>query len=180
MKAIATALPEVLVLEPKIFGDVRGHFFESYNRRTLADLGITADFVQDNQSRSQKNVVRGLHYQVHQPQAKLVRVLSGRIFDVALDIRRSSSTFGKWVGVELSAENHKTIWIPCGFAHGFSVLSETAEVAYKADAFYAPEFERCILWNDPELAIDWHLEGEASLSTKDLAGKTLRDAEVFE
>ena len=180
MKAIATALPEVLVLEPKIFGDVRGHFFESYNRRTLADLGITADFVQDNQSRSQKNVVRGLHYQVHQPQAKLVRVLSGRIFDVAVDIRRSSSTFGKWVGVELSAENHKTIWIPCGFAHGFSVLSETAEVAYKADAFYAPDFERCIVWNDPELAIDWHLTGEASLSAKDLMGKSLRDAEVFE
>src|SRR4051812_1289318 len=140
MKVTPTEISDVLVLEPKVFGDARGHFFESYNRRAFEEAGIRADFVQDNQSKSQKNVLRGLHYQVQQTQGKLVRVIAGKIFDVAVDIRRSSKTFGKWVGVELSAENHKMIWIPRGFAHGFVVLSETAEVAYKADNFYAPEF----------------------------------------
>jgi dTDP-4-dehydrorhamnose 3,5-epimerase len=180
MNSIQTALPGVLILEPKIHGDARGHFFESYNRRTFEKIGITADFVQDNQSKSQKNVVRALHYQVRQQQGKLVRAISGRIFDVAVDLSRSSPTFGKWVGVELSADNHKMIWIPRGFAHGFAVLSETAEVAYKSDAFYAPEFERCVLWNDPAISIDWHLTGEAVLSAKDKAGGLLRDAEVFD
>jgi dTDP-4-dehydrorhamnose 3,5-epimerase len=180
MNSIQTAIPGVLILEPKIHGDSRGFFFESYNRRTFESIGITADFVQDNQSSSQKNVVRALHYQVRQPQAKLVRVILGRIFDVAVDVRRSSASFGKWVGVELSADNHRMLWIPRGFAHGFAVLSETAEVAYKADAFYAPEFERCIIWDDPAISIDWHLDGDAVLSAKDLAGRLLKDAEVFE
>jgi dTDP-4-dehydrorhamnose 3,5-epimerase len=179
MNVTRMAIPEVLILEPKVFGDSRGHFFESYNRRGFESIGIKSDFVQDNQSQSQQNVVRALHYQIKNTQGKLVRAIAGRIFDVALDIRRSSSTFGKWVGVELSAENHKMLWIPRGFAHGFSVLSETAEVAYKADDFYSPENERTILWNDPDVSIDWHLAGEAVLSSKDLQGKLLRDAEVF-
>src|SRR3569833_1286328 len=168
MNVIRTAIPEVLILEPKVFGDSRGHFFESYNRRAFESIGIKSEFVQDNQSKSQQNVVRALHYQIQSTQGKLVRAISGRIFDVAVDIRRSSPNFGKWVGAELSAENHKMLWVPRGFAHGFSVLSETAEVAYKADNFYSPEHERTILWNDPALAIDWNLAGEAVLSAKDL------------
>lgn len=179
MNVTRTAIPEVLILQPKIFGDARGHFFESYNRRGFEAIGIKSDFVQDNQSKSQQSVVRALHYQIKNTQGKLVRAVAGRIFDVAVDIRRSSPTFGKWVGVELSAENHKMLWIPRGFAHGFSVLSESAEVAYKADDFYSPENERTILWNDPDISIDWHLAAEAVLSPKDLQGKLLRDAEVF-
>jgi len=180
MKVTPTAIADVLVLEPKVFGDARGFFFESYNRRVFEEAGIRADFVQDNQSKSEKNVLRGLHYQIQQTQGKLVRAISGRIFDVVVDLRRSSPTFGQWVGAELSSENHKMLWVPRGFAHGFAVLSESAEVAYKADAYYAPQWERSLLWNDPEIGIDWHLEGEAILSAKDSAGKMLREAEVFE
>ena len=180
MKAIATRIPDVLILEPKIFGDERGYFFESYNRREFENIGIKAEFVQDNQSKSQQNVVRGLHYQVKQTQGKMVRVISGLILDVVVDLRRSSQTFGKWVGVELSSENRRMLWIPRGFAHGFSVLSEEAEVAYKADDFWAPEWERSLLWNDPDIGIDWQLKGDPVLSGKDAAGKRLRDAEVFE
>ncbi len=179
MNVIRTAISDVLILEPKVFGDSRGYFFESYNRRAFEAAGITTDFVQDNQSKSQQNVVRALHYQIKNTQGKLVRALAGRIYDVAVDIRRSSPTFGKWVGVELSSDNYRMLWIPRGFAHGFSVLSETAVVAYKADEFYAPEHERTIVWNDPEIGIDWHLNGEPLLSSKDLEGKLLRDAEVF-
>lgn len=179
MNVTRTAIPEVLILEPKVFGDSRGHFFESYNRRAFEAFGIESNFVQDNQSKSQQNVVRALHYQIRQTQGKLVRAISGRIFDVAVDIRRSSPTFGKWVGAELTSENHKMLWIPRGFAHGFSVLSESAEVAYKADDFYAPEHERTILWNDSAIGIDWRVSGEPILSPKDLQGKHLRDAEVF-
>jgi dTDP-4-dehydrorhamnose 3,5-epimerase len=179
MNVTRTAIPEVLILEPKVFGDARGHFFESYNRRSFETIGIDSEFVQDNQSKSEQNVVRALHYQLQQTQGKLVRAIAGRVFDVAVDIRRTSPTFGRWVGVELSSDNHKMIWIPRGFAHGFSVLSESAEVAYKADDFYAPEHERTIVWNDPDIAIDWQLPGEAVLSPKDLQGKLLREAEVF-
>jgi dTDP-4-dehydrorhamnose 3,5-epimerase len=179
MNVTRTAIPEVLILEPKVFGDARGHFFESYNRRSFETIGIDSEFVQDNQSKSEQNVVRALHYQLQQTQGKLVRAIAGRVFDVAVDIRRTSPTFGRWVGVELSSDNHKMIWIPRGFAHGFSVLSESAEVAYKADDFYAPEHERTIVWNDPDIGIDWHLAGEAVLSPKDLQGKLLREAEVF-
>ncbi len=179
MKTTALAIPEVLILEPKIFGDQRGYFFESYNRSVFEAAGVTSEFVQDNQSKSQKNVLRGLHYQVKQTQGKLVRVLAGRIFDVAVDLRRSSPTFGKWVGAELTAEQHNMIWVPRGFAHGFVVLSDTAEVAYKADDFYAPEQERTLLWNDPEVGVEWPFSGEPILAAKDAAGKRLRDCEVF-
>jgi dTDP-4-dehydrorhamnose 3,5-epimerase len=180
MNAIPTSIPDVLILEPKVFGDDRGYFFESYNLRVFEKIGIKAEFVQDNQSKSQQNVVRGLHYQIRQTQGKMVRALSGAILDVVVDLRRSSPTFGKWVGVELSDVNRRMLWIPRGFAHGFSVLSEEAEVAYKADDFWAPEWERSLLWNDPEIGIDWQLKGDAVLSPKDAAGKSLRDAEVFE
>jgi dTDP-4-dehydrorhamnose 3,5-epimerase len=180
MKVTATAIPEVLILEPKVFGDSRGYFLESYNRRVFAPLGITSDFVQDNQSKSQKNVIRGLHYQIKQTQGKLVRSIAGSIFDVVVDLRRSSPTFGKWVGEELSKENHKMIWVPRGFAHGFLVLSDEAEVAYKADDFWAPEWERSVIWNDPDIRIEWPLSGDPVLSSKDALGKKLRDAEVFE
>lgn len=179
MNAIRTAIPEVLILEPKVFGDARGYFYESYNRRAFAEVGIATEFVQDNQSRSSKNVLRGLHYQVQQTQGKLVRALQGAIYDVAVDIRRSSPTFGKWVGVELSADNKRMLWIPRGFAHGFVTLTETAEVGYKADDYYGPAFERSIIWNDPDLKIDWPIEGEPVLAAKDAAGVLLRDAEVF-
>ncbi len=179
MKITRLAIHDVLLLEPKVFGDARGYFFESYNRRVFEQNGIFAEFVQDNQSRSQRNVLRGLHYQIDQMQGKLVRAIEGRIFDVAVDVRRDSATFGKWVGAELSAEKHNMLWIPRGFAHGFLVLSESAEVAYKADNFYAPEHERTLLWNDPEIGIKWPLDGEPILSPKDQAGKKLRDAEVF-
>lgn len=182
MKALGTAIPEVLLLEPRVFGDARGFFMESYNRRTFAELtGVNADFVQDNHSRSAKGVLRGLHYQIRQPQGKLVRVVSGAVFDVAVDLRRSSPTFGRWVGEVLSAENRRQLWVPAGFAHGFLVLSETAEFLYKTTDYYAPEHERCIAWNDPELNVVWPLEGAVpSLSAKDAQGLSFRDAEFFD
>jgi dTDP-4-dehydrorhamnose 3,5-epimerase len=179
MKVTRTAIPDVLLIEPKVFGDHRGYFLESYNLRAFQENGIAAEFVQDNQSKSQKNVLRGLHYQIKQTQGKLVRAISGTIYDVAVDIRRSSPTFGKWVGVELSAEMHRALWVPRGFAHGFVVLSDSAEVAYKADDYYAPEWERSLLWNDPEIGIDWRIAADPILAPKDAAGKSLRDAEVF-
>jgi len=181
MKIIYTEIPDVLIVEPRIFGDDRGFFYESYNERKWRELtGLDSKFVQDNHSLSLRGVVRGLHYQIQQTQGKLIRVVSGAIFDVAADIRRSSRTYGKWVAVRLSAENKRQFWIPGGFAHGFLVLSESAEVLYKATDYYAPEHERCIIWNDPELAIDWPLEGEPVLSPKDSKGLLLKDAEVFE
>jgi dTDP-4-dehydrorhamnose 3,5-epimerase len=179
MKVSPTRLSEVLLIEPRVFGDVRGFFFESWNEREFERAGIRARFVQDNHSRSEKGVLRGLHYQIRQPQGKLVRVTEGEIFDVAVDIRRSSSTFGKWEGVRLSAQSKSMLWIPVGFAHGFCVLSDFAEVLYKATDFYAPEHERCILWSDPELRIDWPLSGAPLISPKDAAGQRLRNAEVF-
>jgi dTDP-4-dehydrorhamnose 3,5-epimerase len=179
MKVTPTRLSEVLLIEPRVFGDARGFFFESWNEREFERAGIRARFVQDNHSRSEKGVLRGLHYQIRQPQGKLVRVTEGEIFDVAVDIRRSSSTFGKWEGARLSARSKSMLWIPVGFAHGFCVLSDFAEVLYKATDFYAPEHERCILWNDSELRIDWPLSGVPVLSPKDAAGVRLRDAEVF-
>lgn len=176
----ATAIPDVLILEPKVFGDDRGFFYESFNQQRFADLtGITANFVQDNHSKSSKNVLRGLHYQIQQPQGKLVRVTAGEVFDVAVDLRASSTTFGQWVGVTLSAENKRQLWIPEGFAHGFIVLSESAEFLYKTTDYWAPEFERSILWNDPALGITWPGDGEPMLSGKDQLGKLLADAEVF-
>jgi dTDP-4-dehydrorhamnose 3,5-epimerase len=181
MKVTPTGLSEVLLLESRVFGDARGFFFESWNEREFERRGIRARFVQDNHSRSGRGVLRGLHYQIRQPQGKLIRVVSGEIFDVAVDIRRSSPTFGRWEGVRLNAESYKMLWIPVGFAHGFCVLSEFAEVLYKATDYYAPEHERCILWNDPELHIDWPLPGGApALSAKDAAGTRLRDAEAFQ
>jgi dTDP-4-dehydrorhamnose 3,5-epimerase len=174
-----TAIPEVLVLEPKVFGDSRGFFLESWNERAFAAAGIPARFVQDNHSRSSRNVLRGLHYQLRQAQGKLVRVIAGEIYDVAVDIRRSSPTFGRWVGVALSAENRRMMWVPPGFAHGFLVISDATEVLYKATDYYAPEHERTIVWNDPELAIAWPLAGEPVLSAKDVAGTGFRDAEAY-
>ncbi len=180
MKAIPLDIPEVLLLVPRIFGDERGFFFESFNQRTFEQaIGSPVSFVQDNHSRSARNVLRGLHYQISQPQGKLVRVVVGEVLDVAVDIRRSSPTFGKWVGAILSAENNHQLWIPQGFAHGFLVLSETAEFLYKTTDYYAPEHERCIAWNDPHLAIQWPLEQAPSLSCKDSQGLPLAQAEVF-
>jgi len=179
VNVIRTAIPDVLIVEPKVFGDPRGFFFESYNRRTLEPHGIPGEFVQDNHSRSAKGVLRGLHYQIRQPQGKLVRVVSGEVFDVAVDIRRSSPAFGKWVGEILSAANKRMMWIPPGFAHGFLVLSESAEFLYKTTDYWAPEHERSLLWNDPQLAIAWPLEGAPTLAAKDAAAKRLSEAEVF-
>lgn len=180
MKVIATAIPEVLIIEPKVFGDERGFFFESFNRRRFAELtGRDVDFVQDNHSRSAKNVLRGLHYQIRQPQGKLVRVVQGAVFDVAVDIRRSSPSFGKSVGLELSAENKRMLWVPEGFAHGFVVISETAEFLYKTTDYWAPEFERSIAWNDPAIGIQWPIQGQPSLSAKDQQAKLLSEAEHF-
>ena len=180
MNVIETAIPDVLLLEPKVFGDERGFFYESYNKATLAEVaGITDDFVQDNHSRSVKNVLRGLHYQIHQSQGKLIRVTLGEVYDVAVDLRRSSATFGKWVGYLLSAENRRMAWIPEGFAHGFLVVSEHAEFLYKTTDYWAPQFEHSLVWNDPDLAIDWPLTGAPTLAAKDAAGKRLKDAEVF-
>ncbi len=179
MKVIETFLPGVLVLEPKVFGDDRGFFFESYNKRALAKAGVAFEFVQDNHSRSARNVLRGLHYQVKQPQGKLVRVIAGEVFDVAVDIRRSSPNRGKWVGINLSADNKRMIWIPPGFAHGFLMLSETGEVLYKTTDYWAQEHERCIIWNDPDLAIRWPLQGEPILSAKDRTGYPLKSAELY-
>jgi dTDP-4-dehydrorhamnose 3,5-epimerase len=180
MKVQPTQIAEVMIVEPDVFGDDRGFFLESFNEREMRKIGIDAHFVQDNHSRSQRNVLRGLHYQLHQPQGKLVRVVHGTVFDVAVDIRRNSSTFGKWVGAELSAENKRLFWLPPGMAHGFVVLSDFADFLYKATAYYAPRFEHTILWNDPELGIAWPLAGEPVLSAKDAAGLPFRDAEVFE
>jgi dTDP-4-dehydrorhamnose 3,5-epimerase len=180
MKIVLTEIPEVLILEPRVFGDERGFFYESYNERAFAEkTGVTTHFVQDNHSRSIKNVLRGLHYQIQQPQGKLVRVVVGEVFDVAVDLRKSSPTFGKWVGCLLSAENKRQFWIPEGFAHGFVVLSEVAEFLYKTTNYYAPQYERTLLWNDPDLAIDWSLQDEPILSAKDRAGQPLKMAEVF-
>ena len=181
MQAIPTTIPEVLVIEPKVFGDARGFFYESFNARRFAELtGITTPFVQDNHSKSARHVLRGLHYQIRQAQGKLVRAVAGEVLDVAVDIRRSSPTFGQVETVILSAENKRMLWIPPGFAHGFVVLSESAEFLYKTTDYWAPEHERCILWNDPQLAIDWQLNGATPLlSGKDQAGKLLKDAEVF-
>ncbi len=180
MKVVRTEIPDVLILEPKVFGDERGFFLESYNKRALAAIaGIEAEFVQDNHSRSARNVLRGLHYQIRQPQGKLVRAVMGGIFDVAVDIRRSSPTFGKSVCVELSAENKRLVWIPAGFAHGFLALSDGTEVLYKSTDYYAPEHERCLLWNDPDIGIEWPLAGAPLVSEKDARGLLLKSAQVF-
>ena len=181
MKVTATALPEVLIIEPKVFGDRRGFFFESFNQRAFNDAtGLDTQFVQDNHSRSVKGVLRGLHYQIQQPQGKLVRVVRGSVFDVAVDIRKSSANFGRWVGVTLSDENHRQLWVPAGFAHGFLVTSDTAEFLYKTTDYYAPEFERCIAWNDPSIGVEWPLAGDLpQLSGKDQAGASLAGAQVF-
>ena len=179
MKAIQTAIPDLLIIEPKVFGDERGFFFESFNRRKFAELtGRDVDFVQDNHSRSAQNVLRGLHYQIQYPQAKLVRVIQGAVLDVAVDIRKGSPTFGQHVALELSAENKRMLWIPEGFAHGFVVTSDSAECLYKTTDYWYPEYERCIRWDDPTLAIDWKLEAAPVLSAKDAQGKTL--AEIME
>ena len=179
MKAIATAIPDVVLLEPKVFGDERGFFFESWNRRTLAELGIDADFVQDNHSRSRKNVLRGLHYQIEHAQGKLVRDTSGEVFDVAVDLRRSSPTFGQSVSFTLSADVKRMAWIPPGFAHGFCVTSEWAEFLYKTTDYWSPAHERTLLWNDPTLGIRWPLDGEPILAAKDKAGTPLAQAEAY-
>lgn len=180
MQVIATDLPEVMIIEPKVFGDARGFFFESFNARAFAEAtGVDLPFVQDNHSRSAQGVLRGLHYQIQQAQGKLVRVVRGSVFDVAVDVRRSSPNFGRWVGVELSEDNHRQLWVPPGFAHGFLVLSASADFLYKTTDYYAPEHERCVLWNDPAIGIDWPLPGEPLLSGKDQAGVLLKDAEVF-
>ncbi len=180
MKITPTSLPEILVIEPQVFGDSRGFFYESFNARKFAELtGVQAEFVQDNHSKSGKNILRGLHYQIQQAQGKLVRVVSGEVFDVAVDIRKSSPNFGKWVGVNLSAENSRQLWIPPGFAHGFVVLSEQAEFLYKTTDYWAPEYERCLAWNDPEIGIDWPISETPLLSAKDQLGKSLSEAEVF-
>ena len=181
MEFIPTQIPDVILIKPKVFGDARGYFFESYQKQLFTEANITADFVQDNQSGSKQGILRGLHYQIRQTQGKLVRVIAGEIFDVAVDIRRSSPTFGKWVGAILSSENKDQLWIPPGFAHGFYVLSEWAEVCYKATDYYAPQWERSILWNDPTLGIKWPIkEGQPpSLSSKDADGKILSESEVF-
>ena len=179
----STPLPEVVVIEPKVFVDERGFFYESFNeRRFTQQIGAAGEaprFVQDNHSKSAQNVVRGLHYQIRQPQGKLVRVVAGEVFDVVLDIRKSSATFGRWFGLTLSAANARQLWIPAGFAHGFLVLSESAEFLYKTTDYWAPEHERCILWNDPAIGIDWPVEGAPLLSAKDQQGKSLAQAELF-
>lgn len=180
IQAVPTSLAGVTVLEPRVFSDERGFFFESFNEEALASVGIRDRFVQDNHSCSYRDVLRGLHYQVRQAQGKLVRVAEGEIVDVAVDLRRSSPTFGKWHAVRLSGENKRMLWIPVGFAHGFHVLSEKAHVLYKATDFYAPEHERTLAWDDPQLAIDWQLAGEPILSLKDRQGALLRDAEKFD
>jgi dTDP-4-dehydrorhamnose 3,5-epimerase len=176
---LPTTLQDVVIVEPKVFGDERGFFLEVYNQATFAKLGLPTEFVQDNHSGSQKGVLRGLHYQIQQPQGKLVRALRGAIFDVAVDLRRGSKQFGKWVGVELSAENKRQLWVPPGFAHGFLTLTEFVEVSYKVTQLYAPEHERSLLWNDPALGIDWPLEGEPILSAKDRAGVPLAKTETY-
>lgn len=181
MNVLPTEIPEVILIEPRVFGDERGFFFESFNAKVFADkTGITLDFVQDNHSRSSRNVLRGLHYQIQQPQGKLIRVVAGEIFDVAVDIRKNSPTFGQCVTCLLRAENKRQLWVPAGFAHGFLVVSEIAEVLYKTTDYYAPQHERCLLWNDPALAINWPLsEATPILSAKDQAGQPLNSAELY-
>ncbi|MGO4808099.1 dTDP-4-dehydrorhamnose 3,5-epimerase [Cupriavidus sp. 2MCAB6] len=181
LTVIPTDIPEVLILEPKVFGDDRGFFFESFNAKAFeAATGLKREFVQDNHSRSARNVLRGLHYQIQHPQGKLVRVTSGEVFDVVVDLRRGSPTFGKSTGLTLSAENKRQLWVPEGFAHGFLVTSESAEFLYKTTDYWYPEHERSLAWNDPALGIEWPLDGEPMLAAKDAAGKSLADAEVFE
>jgi dTDP-4-dehydrorhamnose 3,5-epimerase len=181
MHVVQTAIPDLLILEPKVFGDDRGFFFESFNQKTFQDItGIKANFVQDNHSKSAANVLRGLHYQIEQAQGKLVRVTAGEVFDVAVDIRRQSATFGKWVGVVLSAENKRQLWIPPGFAHGFVVLKDNTEFLYKTTDYYAPQYERCIRWDDPAIGIEWPIAQAPILSGKDQLGVALSQAEVFE
>ena len=176
-----TAIPDVLVLEPKVFGDARGFFYESFNARDFAQAtGVDTQFVQDNHSKSAKGVLRGLHYQIQHAQGKLVRAVQGRVFDVAVDLRKSSPTFGQWVGVELSAENCRQLWVPPGFGHGFVVLSESAEFLYKTTEYWYPEHERSLLWNDPAIGIDWPVDFEPQLAAKDQAGKLLAQAELFD
>lgn len=183
MKAISTSIPDVLIFEPRVFGDERGFFFESYNDRQFSEaIGRHVSFVQDNHSRSARGVLRGIHYQIRQPQGKLVRVVSGAVYDVAVDLRKSSPTYGKYVGEVLSGENKRMLWVPEGFGHAFLVLSESADFLYKTTDFYAPEYERCIVWNDPSLAIDWPLDQlrkEPTLSVKDSEGKRFNEADVF-
>ncbi|HAL39245.1 MAG TPA: dTDP-4-dehydrorhamnose 3,5-epimerase [Polaromonas sp.] len=180
MKVTPTAIPEVLIIEPKVFGDARGFFYESFNQKAFNEAtGLALNFVQDNHSRSAKGVLRGLHYQIQQPQGKLVRVVRGAVFDVAVDIRKASPTFGKWVGVELSEDNHKQLWIPLGFAHGFLVTSESADFLYKTSDYYAPHYERCIAWDDPSIGVQWPLDAAPQLSAKDMLGQPLTSAEVF-
>jgi dTDP-4-dehydrorhamnose 3,5-epimerase len=182
MQFIPTAIPEVILIEPQVFGDARGFFMETYHARRFAQAGIQADFVQDNHSGSRQGTLRGLHYQIFHPQAKLVRVIFGEVYDVAVDIRRTSPNFGKWVGVNLSAENKRQVWIPAGFAHGVYILSEWAELVYKVSDIYAPEWERSLLWNDPELGIPWPLINQQMpiLSKRDAEGKPLQLAELFD
>ena len=181
MRITPTAIPDVLLIEPKVFGDERGFFFESFNQKAFQDAtGLNVDFVQDNHSKSAKNVLRGLHYQIQQPQGKLVRAVQGEVFDVAVDLRKGSKTFGQWVGEVLSGENKKQLWVPPGFAHGFVVLTEAAEFLYKTTDYYAPQHERCIAWNDPDLAIVWPVQGEVALSAKDAAGTPFSQAQCFD
>jgi len=180
MKVTRTSIPDVLIFEPQVFGDERGFLLESWNARRFCDaVGFDISFVQDNHSRSRRGVLRGLHYQVKQPQGKLVRVAAGRVFDAAVDLRKSSPTFGRWTGAELSGDNHRQLWIPAGFAHGFLVLSDSADFLYKTTEYYATEYERTVAWNDPAIGIDWPTDVEPTLSAKDEAGVPLRDAEVF-
>ncbi len=180
MKATPTSIPSVLIIEPRVFGDTRGFFFESFNQRAFNQAtGLDVNFVQDNHSRSSKGVLRGLHYQIQQPQGKLVRVVRGSVFDVTVDLQKSSPTFGQWVGVELTEDNHRQLWIPPGFAHGFYVLSDSADFLYKTTDYYAPEFECSLIWNDPTIGIEWPLNTQPIISAKDAQGKTLADAKVF-
>lgn len=180
MKVTPTAIPEVLLIEPRVFGDARGFFFESFNQRAFQEAsGLNVEFVQDNHSRSSQGVLRGLHYQIEQPQGKLVRVVRGRVFDVAVDLRRSAATFGRWVGLELSEDEHRQLWIPPGFAHGFMVLSESADFLYKTTDYYAPEHERCVAWDDPQLGIEWPDSVTPRLSAKDATGLPFLQAPYF-
>jgi dTDP-4-dehydrorhamnose 3,5-epimerase len=180
LKVTPTAIPDVLIIEPKVFGDARGFCFESFNQKTFNEAtGLDVKFVQDNHSRSAKGVLRGLHYQVQQPQGKLVRVVRGAVFDVAVDIRTSSPTFGKWVGVELSEDNHRQLWVPPGFAHGFLVIADSADFLYKTTDYYAPEHERCLAWNDPAIGIHWPADTMPQLSTKDMMGHPLASADAL-
>ena len=180
MKVSPTQIPEVLIIEPNVLGDNRGFFFESFNQQAFNDaIGLNVQFVQDNHSRSTKSVLRGLHYQIQQPQGKLVRVIRGTVYDVAVDLRKSSPTFGQWAGAKLSENTHRQLWVPAGFAHGFVVLSNSADFLYKTTDYYAPEFERCIIWNDPDIGIHWPINEKPQLSDKDQQGVALKNAEVF-